>query len=117
MLKVTSEPGREADPGLAEGVPVYCLGGVRHEGGVSPVQALVWNVRTCRLVMRPERLFVRFVEGGPQAAGTVRGRVPVRGTGTDRLVVVVMSGNAGGAKETGHWGSVVGQPSFGGRNR
>src|ERR1700758_2182189 len=49
-------------------------------------------------------------EGGPQAAGTVRGRVPTRGTGTDRPVVAVRPGNAGGAKGTGHRGSVSGQP-------
>jgi hypothetical protein len=28
-------------------------------------------------------------EGGPQAAETARGRVPMRGTGADRLVVAV----------------------------
>jgi hypothetical protein len=32
---------------------------------------------------------LRLREGGPQAAGTVRGRVPMRGTGTDRFVVAV----------------------------
>ena len=115
MIKMTSEPGGKAGPGLVEGVPVYCLGGVRHEGGVSPVQALVWNVRTCRLDMPAD--FGWWVEGEPQAAGTVRGRVPARGTGADCLVVAVMPGNAGGAKETDHWGSVSGQPLFGGRNR
>ena len=113
MIKVTSEPGRKAGLGLVEGVPVYCLDGVRHEGGVSPVQALVWNVRTCRLDMPAGWL----VTGEPQAAGTVRGRVPVRGTGADRLVVVVKPGNAGGAKGTDHRGLVTGQPRFGGRNR
>ena len=115
MLKVTSEPGRKADLGLVEGVPVYCLGGVRHEGGVSPVQALVWNVRTCRLA-EPAGVF-RLAQGGLQAAGTVRGRVPVRGTGTDRLVVAVMPGNAGGAKETGYRVSDTGQPSLDGMSR
>ena len=29
-------------------VPVYWLDGARHKGGVSPIQALMWNVRTCR---------------------------------------------------------------------
>ncbi len=28
--------------------PVYCLGGVRHKGGVTLNQASVWNVGTCR---------------------------------------------------------------------
>ena len=28
--------------------PVYCLGGVRHKGGMNLVQAFVWNVGSCR---------------------------------------------------------------------
>jgi len=35
------------------------------------------------------RLAPRSREGGPQAAGTARGRVPMRGTGTDRPVVAM----------------------------
>jgi hypothetical protein len=34
--------------------PAYWLGGVRHEGGVSVVQALVWNVGTYRLDAKEE---------------------------------------------------------------
>jgi len=34
---------------------VYCPVGVRHEGGVNSVQALVWNVGTCTPMPR-ERL-------------------------------------------------------------
>jgi hypothetical protein len=49
-------------------------------------------------------------KGGPQAAETARGRVPVRGTGADRLVVAVRPGNAGGAKGTGRPGAFGGQP-------
>ena len=48
-------------------------------------------------------------EGGPQAAGTARGRVPMRSTGTGRLVVVMKPGNAGGAKGAGHLGVAGGQ--------
>ena len=33
----------------AWGVPADCPSGDRHKGGVSPVQALVRNVGTCRL--------------------------------------------------------------------
>jgi len=33
----------------SSGSPADWLGGVRHEGGVSMIQALVWNVGTCRL--------------------------------------------------------------------
>jgi hypothetical protein len=50
-------------------------------------------------------------KGVPQAAETVRGRVPVRGTGADRLVVAVRPGNAGRAKGTGCPGSFGGQPA------
>jgi hypothetical protein len=56
-------------------------------------------------------------EEEPQAAETARGRVPVRSTGADRLVVATMPGNAGGAKEAGCLGSLGGQPSEGGRSR
>jgi hypothetical protein len=52
-------------------------------------------------------------EGGPQAATTVRGRVPARGTGADRLVVAMKPGNAGGAKGTDHPGVLAGQPRCG----
>jgi hypothetical protein len=34
--------------------PVDCSSGDRHEGGVSPVQALVWNVGTYRLDAKGE---------------------------------------------------------------
>src|SRR5450756_344357 len=36
--------GRRFVLGRVWGIPVYCLGGVRHIGSMSPVQALVWNV-------------------------------------------------------------------------
>jgi hypothetical protein len=50
-------------------------------------------------------------EGGPQAAETVRGRVPMRGRRADRPVVVVIPGNAGGAKGAGCPGSFGEQPA------
>jgi hypothetical protein len=59
----------------------------------------------------------RLREGDPQAAITARGGVPMRDTGTDRLVVAVRLGNASGAKEAGHRGLVGGQPPWGGRSR
>src|SRR3989442_2244719 len=52
----------------------------------------------------------RAWKGDPQAAETVRGGVPMRGTGADRLVVAVRPGNAGGAKGAGHPGLFGGQP-------
>ena len=56
-------------------------------------------------------------EGEPQGAKTSRGRVPMRGTGTDRSVVAMKPGNAGGAKGTDHLGLLSGQPLLGGMSR
>ena len=58
----------------------------------------------------------RLRKGEPQVAGTARGGVPMRVAGTDRLVVVMKPGNAGGAKGAGCPGLLVGQP-LGGRSR
>lgn len=58
----------------------------------------------------------RARKGEPQVAETARGRVPMRVAGTDRLVVVMKPGNAGGAKGAGCPGLLVGQPP-GGRSR
>jgi hypothetical protein len=52
--RMTSQPGGEHVPGLGQEVPVYCLVGVRHEGGVNMIQALVRNVGTCRLDAKGE---------------------------------------------------------------
>jgi hypothetical protein len=60
---------------------------------------------------------VRSSKGDPQAAETVRGRVPMRGTGADRLVVATKPGNTGGAKRAGCSGLLDGQPPRGGRSR
>jgi hypothetical protein len=51
-------------------------------------------------------------EGELQAAETVRGGVPMRGRRADHPVVVVMPGNAGGAKGMGCPGSLVDQPAW-----
>ncbi len=59
----------------------------------------------------------RLSKGELQAAETVRRRVPMRGTGTDRLVRAMKPGNAGRAKEAGCSGSFGGQPPRGGRSR
>jgi hypothetical protein len=71
-------------------------------------------------IWRPVQLDLRSPwseEGELQAAETVRGRVPLRETGADRLVVVVMPRNAGGAKGTGHPDWLAGQPPLGGMSR
>jgi len=57
----------------------------------------------------------RARKGEPQAAETARGRVPTRDAGTDRLVVAMKPGNAGGAKGAGYPGLFGGQPQ--GRSR
>lgn len=55
--------------------------------------------------------WTRRRKGVLQAAETVRSRVPSWGTGADWPVVVVMPGNAGGAKGPGCPGSFGGQPA------
>ena len=49
----------------------------------------------------------------PRGVDTPRGRVPMRGTGADRLVVAMRPGNAGGAKGAGCLGWRAGQPPCG----
>ena len=64
-------------PGSAQGEPVYCLSGVRHKDGVTLIQALVWNVGTCR----------SDDKGETQVEEPTRVRVPMRGTGAEQSVV------------------------------
>ena len=51
--------------------------GTRLVGGVSPYQALVWNVGTCR----PD------AKGDVQVEAPMRTRVPMRGTGAEQPVI------------------------------
>jgi len=88
----------------ARRAPVFCPSDDRHKGGASPTQALVWNVGTFRL----------DVKGEPTSGRTTRGRVPMRGEGADRPVVVMMLGNTGGAKGSTCPAEQVGQPARGG---
>jgi hypothetical protein len=39
--------GRVVTPGGVQREPEYCLGGIRHKGGVNLYLAPVWNVGTC----------------------------------------------------------------------
>jgi len=55
--------------------------GVRHRGGANLIQALVWNVGTCR----------SDGKGETQSGRPTRVRVPMRGTGADQLAVVLKS--------------------------
>jgi hypothetical protein len=68
----------------------------RWQGTWEPVALIRVPSRGCR-------------EGDPQGDETSRGRVPMQGTGTDRPVVAMRPGNAGGAKRAGHPGSNGGQ--------
>jgi hypothetical protein len=68
------------------------------------VQALVRNVGTSSL----------DVQGRPPSGRTARGRVPIRGGGADRPVVVMKPGNAGGAKGPDDLAEGLGQPAMGG---
>jgi len=103
-------------PGQVWGKPADCPDGVRHIDGASLALALARNVGTCR----PDTVSGCLCwsrEGVLQAVSTVRGRVPSRGTGADRLVVAVMPGNAGGAKGTDRPDLLGGQPVFPGGTR
>lgn len=51
---MVSKPGRVVGPGRVHEKPVACVGGIRHRGGVTLDQALVWNVGTCRLDAKGE---------------------------------------------------------------
>jgi len=48
QTEMASKLGAIVTPGLAQGGPVYCLGGVRHKGGMTLIQAFAWNLGTCR---------------------------------------------------------------------
>ena len=53
-LKATSKLVAFCTPGQIQGQPAYCLGGVRHKGSVTLIQAFVWNVGTCRSDVKGE---------------------------------------------------------------
>ena len=59
----------------------------RHKGGASPVQALARNVGTPRHDVPGWCVDAGRGKGELQAVIAVRGRVPMRGRGTDRLVL------------------------------
>ena len=88
----------------AWGQPAYCPGGGRHEGGVSSTT----GSRAERGNLSPR------CQGRTSSGRPTRGRVPMRGTGTDRLVVAMKPGNAGGAKESGCPALGTSQPVMGG---
>ena len=58
-------------------MPVYCLGDIRHKGSANLIQALEWNVGTCR----------SDDKGETQVEDPTRVRVPMRDTGAEQSVV------------------------------
>ena len=72
----------------SEGRPVYCSGGVRHEGGVN----LISGSCVERGNLSPR------CEGRNSSGGPTRVRVPMRGTGAEQPVVAVKSMKVDGAK-------------------
>ena len=63
----------------SRGYLFYCLGGIRHRDGATRVQAVAWNVRTCR----------SDVKGDVSSGKPTRTRVPKLSTGAEQSVVVM----------------------------
>ena len=83
--------GRSLTRDQSGGYPAYCPGGIRHEGGVTLVQARMRNMGTCR----PD------VKGGIQVGG------PHEDESTD-------AGHRGGAARSSDEGPVMGPERRGG---
>jgi len=94
-------------PGQVQREPAYCLGGIRHKGGASLIQALVWNVGTGRPDDKEEA----------RSGSPMRARVLMRGTGAEQPVVAMKSRNGEGAKELYCSALLIGQPAMGGASR
>jgi hypothetical protein len=90
--------------GLVQGKLAYCLSGVRHKDGATLIQALVWNVGTCR----------SDDKGETQVEEPTRVRVPMWNTGTEQSVVAEKSRNGDGAKGLRCLSLFAGQPEMGG---
>ncbi len=103
-IEMTSELVASRTPGSAWGRPAYCLSGVRHKDGVTLIEALVWNVGTCR----------SDDKGETQVEETTRVSVPMRDTGAEQSVVAEKSLNRDGAKGLRCLPLFAGQPEMGG---
>jgi len=82
---LTPKPGGMDGPGPGQTLPADGLSGVRHEGGVTPAQALIRNVGTCRC----------------DAKGEVQAGDPCEGESTEAQ-------HRGGAARSRNEGSVIG---------
>jgi hypothetical protein len=88
----------------AQRQPADWLGGNRYLGGAIPMTGSCAE----RGNLCPD------AKGDLRSGETVRGRVPMRDTGTDEFVVVVRPSNAGGAKGLDLPAEEIGQPVRGG---
>ena len=81
------------DPGQGRGIPADCSIGVRHEGGVTLIQASMRNVGTCRPDVKGEAQVDNIRKGESTDAGhrdgDARSRVEGPVMGLDRRGVVV----------------------------
>ena len=91
-LTVSGQRHEVRVPSIRE-LPVCGPDGVRCKGGVSSSQALAGNRRTCCLDTGGQLKWARSArwpqEGGLRSGETGRSRVPMRGTGADRLAVAM----------------------------
>ena len=88
----------------AQRQPADWLGGNRYLGGAIPMTGSCAE----RGNLCPD------AKGDLRSGETVRGRVPMRDTGTDAFVVAVRPSNAGGAKGRDLPAEEIGQPVRGG---
>ena len=72
--------------------PAYGRSGIRHTGGLSLEEAVVWNVGTS----------VSMLTEKSQVAGTTRARVRMRHRGADYFIVATKRSNVRGAKRAGY---------------
>jgi hypothetical protein len=86
--EVSKRKGRRQNWGLielqdkSEGNLFYRLGGVRHKGSANLIQALVWNVGTCRPDVKGEAQMGGPHKGESTDAGHRGGAVRSRGEGS-----------------------------------
>jgi hypothetical protein len=90
--------------GRACRIPDYRASGGRRIGGVNLIQASVWNCGNQSL----------RCQGRSPSGRNHEASVPMRSTGTDRLVVVRKAGNAAGAKGSGQAAAFAVQLATGG---
>jgi hypothetical protein len=89
--QVSSNQGRVVHLGQVRGEPDDCADGDRRKGGVKRMQAVAWNCRNQSLRWK----------GRSSSGQNRKASVPMRSTGTDRLVGAMKARNGAGAKGSG----------------